>query len=71
MIKTFIIRLFYFELSNYRLGRKFIGGVWYRMQTGLSMGPVWSQHKFKSCQAYCIETENHGLCKLKHVYPFI
>lgn len=59
-MKKLIIKHFSFELMQRKWGRKFIGGKFYYMGTGLSMAPFWTHIHFSNCQSVILDVEYYA-----------
>ena len=58
-MKNIILKLFKFELMQYRFGRKYIGGNFYYQTFGISVCDFWSDCIIKSCQGTILKTEKY------------
>jgi len=59
MIKFLAFRFFRYYLFQTKWGRKWCGGKFYYMQTGLPMSAFWDDVKFTSCQSFCLKEEEY------------
>jgi hypothetical protein len=61
-MKKLIIKLFGFELMQYKWGRKYIGGTFfqiYTVGTPLTQQIFWSDVEITSCQSRTLKIENY------------
>lgn len=59
-MKQIIKKYFYFELMQYRWGRKWFGGVyWYLFPLQLGIAPFWSDDLITSCNTQVLKIETY------------
>lgn len=58
-MKKLIIKYFRHDLIQFEFGRKWIGGTFYLILTGLPMMPFWSDKEITSCQSRTIGKETY------------
>jgi len=58
-MKNIILKIFKFELMQYKFGRMYIGGNFYYQSFSISVGNFWSDCMIKSCQGRILKTEKY------------
>lgn len=60
-MKKFLVRIFRYELMQYRWGRRYIGGTFYQISTiQLGLAPFWSDEEITACQSKTLAVESYG-----------